>query len=372
MPFARPGASSLSIPIPTASLWRLRRPPTPRRATHQQPAYNDAPPVPALSFWDPETPSPLPPTLPLMLSRSVPLTRGTNTSTQEDPAMRCTSTASSWYCQIEGSSMPPEQAVTPIPPRKPRLVLPPPSPYSTTSPYSSTSPRSLLSHYSPISATSPASPHSPYNPYFSPPASRPTTKFFRLASPLLPASPLSIFDRAISPTSPTFLLSRPPSPGTSTQQFTSLRTVTPSIAERSTWDGLSPTFLWPRTPPVVPQRSTFLEHDNEAEEVQALQPRCPSASQPGLRPPTIVEQVECFRAEDVHRREMRIEFYHFLAAKRAAVLNRLSISPSDQSEEVRRVRGWKRLFPGSKVRDADDGSRRRKRFSVRSGIGYRA
>ncbi|KAF1929579.1 uncharacterized protein M421DRAFT_419373 [Didymella exigua CBS 183.55] len=181
-----------------------------------------------------------------------PLTLESNTPTQQDPAMSPTSTPSSSYSQIEEPTVPPMQAVAEISPMRPRLLLPPTSPYSIISPYSPDSPHTPQFPYSPLSAAPSASLNSPYNPFLASPAPRLTINIFRLASPLLPASPLLIFDRAISPTSPAFLLSRTPSPGTPNQQLAFLRTATPSIADCTVRNGLSPTLLWPRTPPAVP------------------------------------------------------------------------------------------------------------------------
>lgn len=356
MPPARPRANSLSIPIPTIGLWHLRRSPIPRRATYPLPIDHDTPPVPSLSFWDSETPSPFPTSVPSMASTTTPLMIQTSSSSQQNSTISPKSTPSSCYSQTREVTMAPEQAVIAISPEatspaKPCLLPPLPSPYSVISPYS------------PIS---PTSPHSPYNPFLCPPPPRLTTPFFRLASPLLPASPLSIFDRAISPTSPTLLLRRTPSPVTPTWQPTFRRSATPSMAACSTWDGLSPTFLSPRTPPAISRANTRVEA------VQTLERRRSSASLSTASPPPTVEAEEVDTTEaETQRKEMKIEFYHFLAAKRAAAMNRLSTSPSVKSEKSRRAKVWKKLLPRGKVAEIDDEPSRRRRFRVWSGIGSR-
>ncbi|CAO2649156.1 Nn.00g101050.m01.CDS01 [Neocucurbitaria sp. VM-36] len=158
MPVARPRLNSLAINVPPVILWRAPRPPTPRRSTIPMvgatpssllgPVSPSAPPVPSLSYWEPETPAP-------------------NTA-----------------------------------------------------------------------------PMSPCNPFLSPPLTGFAYDFhalFPLASPLLPAPPLSIFDHAVSPTMNTFLLSRSPSP--TRAMFLQPETPTSPMTSR---------FLFPRSPPCPP------------------------------------------------------------------------------------------------------------------------
>ncbi|KAF2683291.1 hypothetical protein K458DRAFT_452793 [Lentithecium fluviatile CBS 122367] len=67
----RPRPNPLHIPIPHTHQWCAPRPPTPRRSTYPQPGTTsadmpcdidlDAPPVPPLSFWEPDTPEALMP-----------------------------------------------------------------------------------------------------------------------------------------------------------------------------------------------------------------------------------------------------------------------------------------------------------------------
>jgi hypothetical protein len=362
MPLARSKANSLSIPIPTAPFLRLRRPPTPRRATYPLCLVRNTPPVPALSFWDPEIPSPLSPTSPSVSSAGMLLSIKTDNSKQQDQVMSRTSATSSWYSHTEETTLSSEQAITPISPLRPRL-LPPKSLYSNISPLSRTSPSSARLPFSPDAADTSKSSLLPYNPFLSPPVPRLTIKLFRLASPLLPASPLSIFDRAISPTSSTFLHSRAPSPGTPNQHFTFLTTATPSMADCDTWDGKSPTFLWPRTPPAIPHNDLAVPERYEGINSNHTLERCRSPSTaPSLSPPNRLDQHEDAETEDVRRKEMRIEFYHFLAAKRASALDRLSAPPWTKSEKSPRARGRKSRVVGG-------GPSRRRSFKARSGLG---
>ncbi|KAF2033738.1 hypothetical protein EK21DRAFT_85906 [Setomelanomma holmii] len=161
MSSARLRPSLLTIATPS---WRAPRPPTPRRATFPLPGTTSTslsskaivtPPVPPLSYWLPDTPSPL------------------------------TAISS------------PRHAQSPV---------------------------------------LPLSPASPMNPFLVPPTRCNKSALFPIASSLLPASPLSIFDSAVSPN---FLLSRTPTP---TRIF--LLPASPI--------SLSPRFLFPRTPPCVP------------------------------------------------------------------------------------------------------------------------
>jgi hypothetical protein len=243
---------------------------------------------------------------------------------------------------------------------------PPPEigpPLFNISPFSPTSPSSARLPFSPDAADTSRSPLSPYNPFLSPPVPRLTTKLFKLASPLLPASPLSIFDRAISPTSSTFLHSRAPSSGTPNQHFTFLTTATPSMADYDTWGGKSPTFLWPRTPPAIPHNDPAVPERHEGINADHTLERCRSPSTaPSPSPPNSLDQHEDAETEDVCRKEMRIEFYHFLAAKRASALNRLSAPPWMKREKSQRAKGWK-------SRDVGGGPSRRRSFKAWSGLG---
>ena len=79
MPLSRPHANSLQLsidPIQITSTWRPARPPTPRRATYPQPGTtsltlagpvdSEVPPIPSLSYWEPDTPSPMSPHNPFL------------------------------------------------------------------------------------------------------------------------------------------------------------------------------------------------------------------------------------------------------------------------------------------------------------------
>jgi len=148
----RPRPISLSISTTCPAPWRAIRPPTPRRATYPSMstlinANHEIPPVPPLSYWDPDTPSPV------------------------------------------------------------------------------------------ASDRSEVSPSSPVNPFLAPPKSPIEQQYlFPKAAPLLPASPLSIFDSPMSPMAVTFLRTPTPSP----TKATFLLSASPD---------LSPRFLLPRSPP---------------------------------------------------------------------------------------------------------------------------
>lgn len=78
MPLCRPRANSLQLSVERLRIttWRPVRPPTPRRSTYPQPGstsldmsgivQSDIPPVPPLSYWEPETPSPMSPKTPFL------------------------------------------------------------------------------------------------------------------------------------------------------------------------------------------------------------------------------------------------------------------------------------------------------------------
>lgn len=97
--------------------------------------------------------------------------------------------------------------------------------------------------------TSAGPPQSPINPFLIPPLQSP----FRMASPLLPASPLSIFDHAISPgyvVSPTgSMVGMDIEGGASLLEATFLQLCTPTPTRRTFPSPLSPRFISPRTPP---------------------------------------------------------------------------------------------------------------------------
>ncbi|KAG9196416.1 hypothetical protein G6011_01537 [Alternaria panax] len=163
MPSVRPRPTSLTISTASTTVWRAIRPPTPRRATYPSMSTSinfdgEAPPVPALSYWDPDTPSPF-----------------------------------TFIC-------------------------------------------------------SRVSPSSPTNPYLSPLPESSTDQpcLFPKATPLLPASPLSIFDSPLSPRALTFLRTPTPTP----TETTFLLPASPLL---TTSPLLTPSFLFPRTPPPCPQ-----------------------------------------------------------------------------------------------------------------------
>ncbi|KAF1950376.1 hypothetical protein CC80DRAFT_509722 [Byssothecium circinans] len=110
------------------------------------------------------------------------------------------------------------------PPTPRRATYPPPVEASDAPPVPS------VSYWETDTPEPLTSPLSPLNPFLSPPRRRSSVMElqFTTAVQLLPASPLSVFDRVISPSTPSFIVPRKH-----------------SLV-------LSPRFLYPRTPPVPP------------------------------------------------------------------------------------------------------------------------
>lgn len=106
-----------------------------------------------------------------------------------------------------------------------------------------------------------------------------------------------------------------------------------------------PKFLWPRTPPSIPHNNLILpDCPNEFKANHNLEPcSSPFVAVPPS-PSTTLDQDEAGVA-DVRRKEMKIEFYHFLATKRASALNRLSAPHPITSEKSHRTRGWRKVIP---------------------------
>lgn len=229
-----------------------------------------------------------------------------------------------------------------------------------------------VSPCSPRFPYSPTTPTSPLNPFlYPPPPCLTSSPLFRLASPLLPASPLSIFDRAISPTSPTFLQSTTPSPRLPSWEVTFGRAPTQDVESREEWDGLSPTFLWPRTPPSVP-----LRHPTGVRALGVAVERDGSVGQDkmSLAVSVVVGSigVEAADAVRVERKKMKIDFYHLLATKRAAAVDatgRFSVAPSIlPSKKQSAKEKWKKLIPRNRVKEIRPWPSKRSRFSVWSGL----
>lgn len=121
-------------------------------------------------------------------------------------------------------------------PASPAIILPQ-SIWSPNIP----SPLSLHAIHSP---GPPRTPLSPINPFLVAPrrsTALDSHALFPMAAPLLPASPLSLFDGVVSPTSAGVIARTPTSKPLTTQDMR-LSPISP----------LSPRFLFPRTPPCVP------------------------------------------------------------------------------------------------------------------------
>lgn len=221
----------------------------------------------------------------------------------------------------------------------PRLLISP-----VTSIVPTNSPGSTQSNRFP---DSPTSPDSPMNPFLLPP--RPhliTTALFRLASPLLPASPLSIFDCGTSPSS----LNRRLSLGSPSHHNGLLRTAIPSAADHNAYDGLTPTFLYPRTPPTIPESihasSKLVCTETGHGDVQTLEKNCVNA--------TTLQMTSAADGTDkmeTRLTKIRVELCHFLTTRWTAVVDRASAPlPSTYSRDHLRKKPWKKLLHRSKSR----------------------
>lgn len=175
-----------------------------------------------------------------------------------------------------------------------------------------------------------------------------TTAIFRLAAPLLPASPLSIFDHLVSPTS----LGTSPSPTSPNRQHKFLSNAKPCMAYKDTYEDLTPTLLWPRTPPRVPQRirknSRLASSEMKCEDQKVLEESC-----------TAVDwcvEVDATEHIDVmvsQRSKRRSDFNCLLAADSAAdsgaAMDQSSSPPLSDSLRTRSAKNsWKKLFLKSK------------------------
>ena len=221
----------------------------------------------------------------------------------------------------------------------PHLLIQPVAPCSTMLTNSPISPLSIRFPYSPIS------PDSAINPFLIPPQPRLiTTAMFRIAAPLLPALPLSISDHAISPTS----LGVAPSPTSPSCQHKLLSTATARMAHKDTYKDLTPIFLWPRTPPGVPQRirknSRLASREMKCEDQKLLEEGY-----------TVVDSyVEIDTADHVdtivsQRSKMRLEFNCFSVTDRATAMDQSSSPPPSSSSLTHSAKkSWKKMFVKSK------------------------
>ena len=113
------------------------------------------------------------------------------------------------------------------------------------------------------------------------------------------------------------------------------------MVDCGTRGGMSPIFLWPRTPPSIPHNDLILpDRPDKFKANHNLEPSSSPFTAVPPSPPTTLDQDEAGVA-DVRRKEMKIDFYHFLAAERASALNRFSASKVMQSEKSQRARGWR-------------------------------
>ena len=137
-------------------------------------------------------------------------------------------------------------------------------------------------------------------------------------------------------------------------------------------DVMSPTFLWPRTPPSLPRSLPRINTSealarSEVEESEALELRCSFALSHVMVSSGGVEQ-----KGDAERKNMKIDFYHILAAKRAAALNRVSAFTSSvlcsppATSVSRFTKHWKKMLARTKVNGVEPSLLdERSRFTVR-------
>ncbi|KAF3005783.1 hypothetical protein E8E13_007425 [Curvularia kusanoi] len=229
------------------------------------------------------------------------------------------------------------QIVTPILRTAPRLLIPSITSSATEPICSPGSPRTIRFPYSPIS------PGSPINPFLIPPQPRLiTTALFRHASPLLPASPLSIFDRAISPTSL----------GSPDRHCRFQYTAASNRVENDTHGILTPTFLQPRTPPEVPQRTRPILSLARPDLKGETSSKDYSTGTNSSLDPSATRKVDSVFSISTKTRRLRlkVEIYYLLAARRAAAKDQVSSSPSTQSSNNRSVmKSLKKLVSKNEV-----------------------
>lgn len=254
------------------------------------------------------------------------------------------------------------QTATTKPRTSSRLLIQSVAPCSKMQTNSPTSPHSIRFPYSPIPTDS------PINPFLIPPQPRLiTTTMFRLAAPLLPASPLSTFDRTISPTS----LGAIPSPTSPGRQQEFMYAATPYMEHKDTYKDLTTTFLWPRIPPRVPQRirknSRLASSEMKCEDQKILEEDYTTVDSC-----VGIDAAEHIDAIVPKRSKMRLELDCSLTANQGAAIDQTSSPPSPESSEPRSARkSWKELFLKSKGTGKEPVSNRRSRLMC-GGHGDRA
>lgn len=186
-----------------------------------------------------------------------------------------------------------------------------------------------LSYWLPDTPSPSVSPISSRNPFLSTPPTlsldpRVIQALFPMASPLLPASPLSIFDHASSPTSP---IDSPTCLSTFQQSRTPTLTRTTFLSSVSSNLSLSSRFLFPRTPPCPPQinRNAYVY---DAAKIMA----------------TRNGSIGSLARE---REKMKAEFYQFLAIKNMAGSETEAVMARKQKERSI-VKWWKIQAPWKK------------------------
>jgi hypothetical protein len=258
----------------------------------------------------------------------------------------------------------------PRPPTPRRATFP--LPYTTSTSLShiaSCTPTVPVLSYWILDTPSPSSsehPSSPVNPFLVPPQAH---SLFRLASPLIPASPLSLFDYKMPPgclvspmgsmcavgmtsISPTFLFS-PSATLTSTQQTFPMSFSSPKGTVLLPMSLVSPSFMYPRTPP------------------------CPQHMEVKMRPKVLAVEAAISRRKSVHhalegiiarkasiasvlfmereRMNMKINFYPWLTNRRW-----------EGAEKKEKKHGWGMW--GSRLMRKKKGNKGKAKGSRQSGI----
>ncbi|KAH3915876.1 hypothetical protein HBI56_040790 [Parastagonospora nodorum] len=234
-------------------------------------------------------------------------------------------------CMSLAISTPAWRAPRPATPRRATFPLPGTTSTSSLPDIAGTPPVPALSYWlpetpSPLSSTAPSS---PVNQFLLPLPSEP---LFSIASPLLPASPLSMFDYsmspgftvspmsstfgigAMSPVSPTFLFSRTPTPTTVTFAKLSSPTARSFLLPMSP---LSPRFMYPRTPPAPRQMDVKTRQKSSIQEAISTSPGRKESVQHALE--ELMDRkasIASVLSMGQQRMTMKINFYQWLAVRR--------------------------------------------------------
>jgi hypothetical protein len=120
------------------------------------------------------------------------------------------------------------------------------------------------------------------------------------------------------------------------------------MAHKDTYKDLTPTFLWPRTPPEVPQRirknSRLARSEMKCEDQKDLEEDCTAA-----KSCVEIDATDHIDALVSQRSKMRLESNCFSVADWAAAMDQSSSPPSSESSKTRSAKkSWKKLVLESK------------------------